>query len=267
MITSKENQLVKYAKSLAQKKYRDLNHEYIVEGIKMVKEAIENKEKISKIFICEDVIQNSIENDENLKELLSLKNLQDSIEYVSKPILEIITDTKTPQGIVAIVKEKDFKENIYSNVVYALDDLQDPGNLGTIIRTLDSAGYEDLILSKETAEPYNPKVVRSTMGAIFRLKIHRNVELNDELKKLKNEGYKIVITSLDTNKFYYDLKFDEKLVIVIGNESKGVSEGIQELADTKVKIPMIGKTESLNAAVACSIIAYEGVRQKFATIK
>ena len=123
------------------------------------------------------------------------------------------------------------------------------------------------MLSRGTAEPYNSKVVRSTMGAIFRLNLHRYINLKEELEKLKAKGYKIIITSLETEKYYYDLDFTEKIVIVIGNESKGVSKEVQDLADIKIKIPMIGKTESLNAAVAASIIAYEGVRQKFATNK
>jgi len=260
MITSKENSLVKYIKSLSQKKYRDLNQEYIIEGYKMVKEAIENQQDISKIIICEELIsKNDVEKIEWTEEL------KEKIEYVSEVVLRFISDTMSPQGILAIVKQKQIIMEQYSNVIFALDDLQDPGNLGTIIRTLDAAGYQDLILSRGTAEAYNPKVVRSTMGAIFRLHIFSNCNLKEKLEKLKEQGYQIVITSLETNQYYYDLNFQEKLVIVIGNEAKGVSKEIQNLADKKVKIPMLGKTESLNAAVATSILAYEGVRQKVAT--
>ena len=262
MITSKYNQLIKYIKALSQKKYRELNHEYIVEGIKMAKEAIESEE-VSKIIVCEELFNDSFEKDMDLIKLIEKRGMAHNIEYVSKNVFEHISDTVTPQGVLVIAKEKELINNAYSETIFALDNLQDPGNLGTIIRTLDSAGYKDLILSHDTAEPYNPKVVRSTMGAIFRLKMHRNKNLKEELTKLKNMGYKIVITSLDTNEYYYDLNFEEKLVIVIGNESKGVSKEIQDLADIKIKIPMIGKTESLNAAVATSIIAYEGVRRKF----
>lgn len=266
MITSKDNQLIKYIKSLSKKKYRDINGEYIVEGAKMVIEAIENNERISKILICEEIISSTIENEKAYKKELNKNEILEITEYVSKNVFEHISDTITPQGILAIVKIKDSSEE-YSNVIFALDDLQDPGNLGTIIRTLDAAGYKDLIFSKDTAEPYNPKVVRSTMGAIFRLNLHRNIDLETELANLKSNGYKLVVTALDTDNYYYDLNFNEKLIIIIGNESKGVRKEIQDLADIKLKIPMIGKTESLNAAVATSIIAYEGVRQKFATLK
>lgn len=261
MITSKENQLVKYIKNLSQKKYREINHEYIVEGIKMVKEALESEE-ISKIILSEELLQATIQNDLIFINNIESEEFSSKIEYVSKNIFEYISDTMSPQGILAIVKEKNLIDTGYSNVIFALDDLQDPGNLGTIIRTLDSAGYQDLLLSKGSADAYNPKVVRSTMGAIFRLRLHSGLDLKEELIKLRQKGYKIVITSLETTKHYYDLNFEEKLVIVIGNESKGVSKEIQELADIKIKIPMLGKTESLNAAVATSIIAYEGVRRK-----
>ena len=131
--------------------------------------------------------------------------------------------------------------------------------MGTIIRTLDAAGIKDLIVSNESADIYNPKVTRSTMGAIYRLNVMRT-ELLPKLKEMQKAGYKIVVTSLATDKKHYDINFDEKTIVVIGNEAKGVSQEIMEIADVKVKIPMLGKSESLNAAVATGILAYEYVR-------
>ena len=144
----------------------------------------------------------------------------------------------------------------------ALDDLQDPGNIGTIIRTLDSANIKQLIVSKGTVDAYSPKVVRSTMGAIFRVKVIEVDNLAETLKKLQNVGYEVVSTSLQTDKSIYDISYNKK-VVVIGNEGNGVSKEIQELSDYKVKITMLGKTESLNASVAASIMIYEYVREKF----
>ena len=163
---------------------------------------------------------------------------------------------------MAIIEKKKFNGE-YGKIVFALDNLSDPGNLGTIIRTLDSAGINSLILSKGSADLYNPKVVRSTMGAIFRIDAEYAENLQSKLLNLKEQGYKIIVTSLQADKYIYDLPFKEKCVVVIGNESKGVSEKIMELADIKTKIPMLGRTESLNAAVAASIMAYEAVRQNF----
>lgn len=248
MIISKTNEYIKHVKSLSEKKYRDEYEEYVVEGIKLVNEAIEEKLNIKKILICKE---------------LCIKEFDfENVEYVSEQVFKYISDTETPQGVMAIIEKK--KPNgEYGKIVFALDNLSDPGNLGTIIRTLDSAGINSLILSKGSADLYNPKVVRSTMGAIFRIDAEYTENLQSKLLNLKEQGYKIIVTSLQADKYIYDLPFKEKCVVVIGNESKGVSEKIMELADIKTKIPMLGRTESLNAAVAASIIAYEAVRQNF----
>ena len=251
MITSKTNELIKHVKSLHQKKFRDEYKEYFVEGVKLINEAISENKEIIKILIC----------DELLREEFSIPS-EDIVEYVAKNVFEYVSDTQSPQGILAVIKMDEFKGEVCENTVFALDDLQDPGNLGTILRSLDSAGINTLLLSKDTVDLYNPKVIRSTMGAIFRVKVLDNLDLKEELLKLKKAGYKVVITSLDTNEMHYNLDFSDRLVIVIGNEAKGVKKEIQDLADIKVKIPMLGRTESLNASVAASVIAYEKVRQE-----
>lgn len=252
MIASKTNELIKHIKSLHQKKFRDEYREYFVEGVKLVNEAIFEGKKLQKILICEELLREDFSTSDN-----------EILEYVTKNVFEYVSDTQSPQGILAVIKMDDADDTIKENVIFALDDLQDPGNLGTILRSLDSAGIDTLLLSKGTVDLYNPKVIRSTMGAIFRVKVLENLDLKEKLLQLKDDGYKVVITSLDTNETHYNLDFKEKLVIVIGNEAKGVKKEIQDLADIKVKIPMLGRTESLNASVAASIIAYEKVRQEF----
>ena len=179
-----------------------------------------------------------------------------------------MTDVKNPQGILAVIEKNNIKQssedkNIdYSqDIIVALDDIQDPGNLGTILRTVDSIGIKQILVSKGTADVYNPKVVRSTMGAIFRVKIIECENLQETLKSIQNNKYEIVVTSLQTKNSIYDIEYNKK-VIVIGNEANGVCKEIQDMADKKVKIPMLGKTESLNASVATGIILYEYVRQK-----
>lgn len=248
MITSKSNDLVKHIKLLMQKKERDLTNEYIVEGKKMVQEAIEMNVNISCIVVCEELFSESIDFSNH------------EVIYVSAQVFEFIADTKTPQGILAIVKKEDKKQE-YSNVIFALDAVQDPGNLGTIIRTLDCAGINTLLLSKKCADVYNPKVIRSTMGAIYRVNVFSDVDLYDELNSLKSSGYEIIVSTLDGAESLFDYSFKGKFVVVIGNESNGVSKEIRDIADKRVKIPMNGKTESLNAGVAASIIAYEVFRK------
>ena len=258
MINSKENKLIKHIKALNQKKYRDEYKEYIVEGIKMSLEATKYA-KILNILVNKELLGDKLS---QIEREIKKNKLEDKLEYVSENIFKSICDTKTPQGILIVAKQSDVETKISDDTLFVLDDIQDPGNLGTIIRTLESAGYKDLIVSRNTADAYNTKVIRSTMGAIFRLNIYRlDEELKDYLQKIKKEGYKIAVSTLDNSNYIYDVSFKNKMAIVIGNESQGVKKEIQEIADIRLKIPMIGKTESLNASVATSIIAYEKVRQ------
>lgn len=258
VITSKDNEFIKHIKKLKEKKYRDINKEFIVEGIKMIKEAIEEKVKIKQIIICDNCINTNIISKELMYEIAKYECI-----YVNEKIFNMISEVNTPQGILAIIEinseetEIDFSED----VIVALDDIQDPGNLGTILRTVDSIGLKQILVSKGTADCYNPKVVRSTMGAIYRVKIIECDDLEKTLKTIKNKNYKLVITSLQTENSFYDVDYNKK-VIVIGNEANGVKNDIQNIADVKVKIPMFGKTESLNAAVSTGIVLYEYVRQK-----
>lgn len=153
------------------------------------------------------------------------------------------------------------KQIILGDIIVVLDDIQDPGNLGTILRTADSIGLTQILVSKGTVDCYNSKVVRSTMGAIFRVKIIECENLVETLKQVKKHHFKVMVTSLQTDNSIYDVDYNKK-VIVVGNEANGVEEQIQNLSDEKVKIPMLGKTESLNASVATGIVLYEYVRQK-----
>ena len=257
-ITSKDNELIKHIKKLKDKKYRDESQEYIVEGIKMIEEAINEKANIKKIIICEDC-----EKSESIPKELMYEIAKYECVYVTDKIFESITGVVSPQGIIAIISKQIETNKIDSTqeIIVALDDIQDPGNLGTILRTVDSVGINQLIISKGTADPYNPKVVRSTMGAIFRVKIIESEDLLQTLKEIKKQKYKVVVTSLQTEYSLYEIDYNRK-VIVIGNEANGVKKEIQEMADEKIKIPMLGKTESLNASVATGIVLYEYVRQK-----
>ena len=245
-ISSKDNEFIKHVKKLKDKKYRDLNNEYIIEGIKLVGEAIQENAKIKQIVICEEC-----EKSENLPKDLMYEIAKEECVYVTEKVFKHISEVMAPQGILAIIEKNNNENEIdYSqDIIVALDDVQDPGNLGKIL------------VSKGTADAYNPKVVRSTMGAIFRVKIIECEDLEKTLKEIKKHKFKVVVSSLQTDNSIYDIDYEKK-VIIIGNEANGVEKHIQELADEKIKIPMLGKTESLNASVATGIILYEYVRQK-----
>lgn len=258
VITSKDNEVIKDIRKLKDKKYRNLTDKYIVEGIKIIEEAIEEKANIDMIVVCEDCVKNGEIESKLLYEIAKYHCI-----YVSEKIYNLITDTQTPQGILAVIKKEEQDRNIKfdEDLIVVLDGIQDPGNLGTILRTVDSVGLTQIIVSKNTTDAYSPKVVRSTMGAIFRVNVIEAEDLLQTIKEIKKRKFKVLATSLETDNNFYDVKLN-KNAIVIGNEANGVSKEILELADNKVKIPMLGKTESLNASVATGIILYEYVRQK-----
>ena len=216
----------------------------------MVKEAISENQEIALIAIRED-----------FKIDFDTKNIKTVI--ISNKIFNDISDVKTPQGILAVIK-KNQNNQIETNQDYilALDSLQDPGNMGTIIRTADSANINQIIINKTTVDPYSPKVIRSTMGAIYRTNIIEVEDLKATLKEMKLKGFQIITTDLKATRSIYDINYNNKTVVVIGNEANGVSQEILQTADKKVIIPMLGKTESLNASIAASIMIYEYVRQK-----
>ena len=248
IIKSKDNEIIKNIKKLKEKKYR--LDSYIVEGIKMVKEAISENQEIALIAIRED-----------FKIDFDTKNIK--IVTISNKIFNDISDVKTPQGILAVIK-KNQNNQIETNQEYilALDSLQDPGNMGTRIRTADSANINQIIINKTTVDPYSPKVIRSTMGAIYRTNIIEVEDLKATLKEMKSKGFQIITTDLKATQSIYDINYNNKTVVVIGNEANGISQEILQTADKKVIIPMLGKTESLNASIAASIMIYEYVRQK-----
>ena len=256
-ITSKDNETIKYIKKLKEKKYRDQYNEFIVEGIKMIEEAIQENAQIKSIIICDDCKTQGNLSSELMYEIAKMNCI-----YVSEKVFSSITDVTNPQGIMAIIQkpENDEKTIDYNSQIYLiLDNIQDPGNMGTILRTADSLNIKQIIVSKGSADIYNPKVVRSTMGAIFRVKSIETENLVKTIKELKKHKITVYATDLKTDKSIYDVNYN-KSAIIIGNEANGVSDDILKEANERIKIPMIGKTESLNAAVATSVILYQAYR-------
>ena len=246
IISSKDNEIVKEIRKLKEKKFR--KDKFIVEGIKMLEEAINENADIDLIVLREGT---SIQ-----KDISQFKNI-----VVTEKVFSTLTDVVSPQGVLAIINKKsDIEIDKLADYILALDGIQDPGNLGTIIRTADSANLKQIIVSKNTADSYSPKVIRSTMGAIYRVNIIEVENLVETLKELQKNKFNIITTSLNTNNSIYDISYN-KSVVVIGNEANGVSKEVQDMADYKVKIPMLGKTESLNASVATGIMIYEYVRR------
>lgn len=235
VITSKDNEIIKNIRKLKDKKYREQENKYIIEGIKLIEEAVEEKAEIDTVVVCEDCIEN-----ETIEQNLMYEIAKYNCIYVSEKVFSAVTEVTNPQGILAVVNKENKEEDIDYNqdIIVVLDGIQDPGNLGTILRTVDSCGLNQIIISSKTADAYNPKVVRSTMGAIFRVKVIISQDLIKTLKEIKKHKFKVVATSLKTQESIYDVEYNKK-AIVIGNEANGVSNEILELSDIKAKIPML----------------------------
>ena len=168
IITSKDNELVKHIRKLKDKKFRDENNEYVVEGVRLVEEAVKENAKIKQIIVCEDTTKTY-----EIPTHIMLEIAKYECIYVSDKVFNLITQVTNPQGIMAIIEKDTANVQIdyTQDIIVTLDDVQDPGNLGTILRTVDSIGLNQIIVSKGMADAFNAKVVRSTMGAIFRIKI------------------------------------------------------------------------------------------------
>ena len=257
IITSKENEQIKHIKKLKDKKYRNMSNQYMIEGIKLVKESIQEKADIKTVVICDGCDKDGTFDPKLMYEIAKLNCIA-----VPEKLFKDLTDVENPQGILAVV-EKQVKENqidYNEDLIVILDNIQDPGNLGAILRTVDSANLKQIIVSKGTVDAFSNKVVRSTMGAIFRLNIIESENLEKTIKDLKAHKFQVVGTALETDTTIYDINY-KKTAIIIGNEANGIEPEILEQVDKKIKIPMLGKTESLNASVATGIVVYEYVRR------
>ena len=235
--TSISNDHIKEIKKLNQKKYRDLNNKFIVEGEHLVLEGIKNN------LIEEVLILEGLTNKYDVK-----------TNYVSLNVLKYITELDNPAKIIGICKRKN--DIIQGNHILVLDNIQDPGNLGTIIRSAVAFDIDTIILNKMGVDLYNSKVIRATQGMIFNINIVTS-DLKEEIEKLKQKKYKILTTRVDGGKLIRNLEKNDKFAIIIGNEGQGVSKELQDLSDEFIYIKMNQKCESLNAGVATSIILYE----------
>lgn len=258
-INSTNNQLIKDIRKLSRKKYRWKENKYIVEGVKLVEEAIVNRQKIAYIIFSENILEKDFL---TLINIIENNNKKITLIKVTDELFKYISNTETPQGVLAVINFKKrninniLKENRKNEKIIFLDRLQDPGNLGTIIRSADAFKIDKIVVGQGTVDPYNEKVVRATMGSIFRIPIYMTDDSYTFLKESKREGFKIVSTDLN-GEIIDKCDCDKKTIYIIGNESNGVDKKLLNISDERIKIPMKGEAESLNAGVAASIIMYE----------
>ncbi len=263
MITSSSNKLIKEIKLLHKKKGRWNTKSFFIEGIRSVEQCIKSGEKVKYIVYSSELLSESGQDFIN-----DVESEAFDIYEVTQELFKDISDTDTPQGILAVVQFNEYKlEDILNdnNFLILLDRVQDPGNLGTIIRNSDAFGANGVIVTSGCVDIYNPKTIRSTMGSIFQIPIVHMDSTVEAIETLKNQGISVISSSLDTDNYSYDIDFKSDCALVVGNEASGISGEVIESSDQLVKIPMAGDAESLNAAVASGVLMYEVLRQRNAT--
>ena len=254
-ITSKNNQVYKLFQKLETKKYRDRTGLYLIEGPNLMEEALRRGVALKAVIVRED----------ESERFAGLTAGAHSVLTARRDLFDKLSDTKTSQGIIAaackpVFSREDFLACGAPGNFVVLDRLQDPGNVGTIVRTACAAGYALVIAMKGTADPFSPKAVRAAAGAIFRIPL-TFAESEEELLRFTGAaGKKLAATCLDGGRKYYEEDLSRDIALVIGNEGQGVSPGLLEKAQLKINIPMRGQIESLNASVAAALIMYEAVR-------
>lgn len=261
MITSLHNKEIKEAAALlARKKERDRQGLFVVEGPKMFGEA--PMERIHRVYLAQSAAAQMYE-----KYGDRLSGL--SCETVSDEVFVKMSDTKTPQGILCLVRQQHYnieeilRESKEKHMLFiALEDIQDPGNLGTIFRTAEAAGADGVIMSSRTADIYNPKTIRSTMGSVYRVPFFHVDQMEEAVRRLQKAGVAVYAAHLGGTASYDTCDYQKSTAFLIGNEAKGLREETAACADARITIPMAGKVESLNAAVASSILLFEAARQR-----
>jgi TrmH family RNA methyltransferase len=240
MLTSLQNQKVKEWKKLHKRKNRNREQRFLVEGRHLVEEVVKSDWRIH-----EFILQEGVE-----------FPLPDGIETteVSSQVFEAISETETPQGIAAVVEQK---QSEFSPVPLTLmiDAVQDPGNLGTLIRTADAAGFDQVLLGVGTVDPYNDKVIRATQGSLFHMPFVQG-DITTFVQPLKEQGIEVWASTLDNSTPFKQLSTPEKAALIVGNEGQGIQDEIVALADERVYIPIYGQAESLNVAIAAAVLMY-----------
>lgn len=261
MITSTSNAKVKYLVNLKKKrKERDRENVFLVEGIRMFREV--PADKLKEVYVSESFYKK----ERGLVDEIASKS-RVRVEILSDNVFAHVSDTMTPQGVLCVVEQMNYSlESVLSNGVVphlmVLDNLQDPGNLGTIVRTAEGAGVTGIVMSKETVDIYNPKVIRSTMGSIYRMPFYYAEDLLGTIEEMKKRNISTYAAHLDGKNAYDEENYKKPCAFFIGNEGNGLRDEVADAADTYIRIPMCGQVESLNAAIAACVLMFEAARQR-----
>lgn len=264
IIASSQNAKIKLAASLKQKKSRDASGLFLAEGLRLCEEAVRSGYPLEFCLYSKDEGNNG-----RLKDLLRLlAEMGCPVYEAAKQVYAKASDTKEPQGILLVLRKclvalEDLPAGGRAPFYAVLDGLQDPGNMGTVVRSADAAGCTGVILMKNTVDLFSPKAVRATMGSLFHLPVVENVGAEELLPFLQRRGVKVFATALDAGaKPYFDVCLSQGAAVVFGNEGNGVREMLLKESDERIFIPMAGRAESLNVATAAAVVLFEGLRQR-----
>ena len=260
-ITSRQNSRVKELIKLQSKKYRRQKQQFILEGFTLIESALKAGAEIEEIYI--DSSLNLKKEVEQIKEMTS-----DRVLFINlaSDLMEDVTTTVNPQGIVAVARRRTapLQEVLkFEGPLLLLSQVQDPGNAGTLLRSASAAGFEGIIALKGSVELFNPKVIRASMGGIFKPVITTDVETDDFIKKTLEvaEERRLVLTEPEADLNYFAVDYQSDDIFVVGNENEGIPSALKSINHIPIKIPLPGNLESLNAAVAGSIVIFDWVRQ------
>ena len=263
IITSSQNKFIKLAAALKQKKQRDELQLFVVEGMRLVEEAVKSNWLVETCIYTTDALGQA-----RAREIITkLESTTCHMMQVPATLYEKITDTKEPQGIMAIVKKythklSDVMVNEKQPFLLVLDELQDPGNVGTMIRTAVAAGCTGVLLTQGCTDVFSNKAVRGSMGSIFHVPIIEGLTISEIVTFMQEYGITILATSLESANVYFTVDFNKPIAIVFGNEGNGVNHQFLEQAQERLYVPLLGHVESLNVASCAAAILYEVVRQR-----
>lgn len=250
---------LKSLRALKQKRGRTGQGKFLIEGVRLCREALISNVNMELVLYTREGFQSV-----GVKAVITeiqrrgVPNL-----LVSSAVMKSLVDTVSPQGVLAVISRISSPQNPYQGkVLLLLDRVRDPGNVGTIIRTADAAGADGVILSRESADPFSPKVLRSTMGSIFHLPVLVDADSRDVVADLKKKGFGIYIAEPKAKRSHTQIKYPRRFLLVVGNETRGPRADLRILADEFISVPIRGRAESLNVSLATGVILYEALRQR-----
>lgn len=260
-ITSKDNSIIKHLRSLSDPKHRKKEQVFLIEGVKMVEEALRDKAGVTMIVASPSLVQHHGKGVLKLAETRSI-----DILWVSEKLMDALSESKTPQPVMAVVTMKEHSEDELlahgSKLIVICHQLQDPGNLGTIIRTVEAVGAAGIALTPNTVDPYSAKAIRASMGSILRLPVVRIGDSRAFLKLTRQRGFQTVAAVVNGETSHFDIDLKKPTVVILGQEGAGLPQDIMDEVDLRVRIPMAGTIDSLNVATSSAVILYEAMRQR-----